>query len=42
MKSVFKKLSAGNTASFVKNFFLSVLFVTILIATLYMLITSPA
>ena len=42
MKSVFKKLFAGNTASFVRNFFLSALFVTFLVAMLYVLITSPA
>lgn len=42
MKSAFKKLFAGNTASLVRTFFLSVLFVSFLAAMLYVLITSPA
>ena len=42
MKDALKKISSINTAPFLRNFFLYLLVISFFVATLYVLITSPA
>ena len=42
MKTTWRKLTILSTLLLIRNFFLSLLFMAILVGTLYILITSPA
>ena len=42
MKAAFKKLGTLNKVTIIRTFFLSIVFMALFVATLYMLINSPA